>query len=150
MYDSLDLIADHMRNVGEQLVPYNFPQASPQLEDDLNEIKSRDVVVDGYNVILHFSKSNYDDHYLETLQVIGKNTSFLPFSLIAKVGRKFLGGHHLSLVEIYKDGRKIYCWSVTLNRRGCPIASSYEQDGERCTYEGFEYSYMDPSQVNFY
>ena len=63
MYDSLDLIVEHMRNVGDQLIPYNFPQASPHLEDDLNKIKSRDVVVDGYNVILHFSKSDYDTHY---------------------------------------------------------------------------------------
>ena len=71
-----------MRNMGELLVPYNFPKADPRLENDLNVLKTVDCIVDGYSICLHFSKADYNSHYLETLQVLGKDIPFLPFCLI--------------------------------------------------------------------
>jgi len=147
--ETLDMIVARMRNVGEQLTPYNYPQADPKLEDDLNIIKTKEVVVDGYEVMMHFSRADYRTHISETVQILGKNTAFLPFCVVVKVARKFLGNHHLGLVEFLKDNRKIYCWTITLDHRGRPISSPAEQTVTQ-KYEGFEYSYMSSSQVRFY
>ena len=140
----------HMKTIGEQLVDYNFPRADPRLENELNILKTKEVMVDGYQVVLHFSKADYRSHYLETLQVLGKNTPFLPFNLVVKIARRFLGSSNLSLVELLRDNRKIYCWTVTLNRRGIPIASAHQHPAEICKFEDFHYAYMDPQHVNFY
>lgn len=147
----LDEIIEGMRNIGDMLVPYNFPKAPPPvMEDDLAIFKERQAIIDGYPTVLHYQKADYDKHYLETLQVYGKSSPFLPFSLVCKLGKRFLGSHHLSLVELFKDNRKIYIWSVFVDRRGRPIPSPYETETEECEFEGFNYLYMQPNQVNFY
>jgi hypothetical protein len=146
----LDQIIEEMRAFGERLVPYNFPKTPPSYHEDLSILKQRSCTIDGYEIVLHYSKSDFDTHKQETLQIYGENMPFLPFCLICKLGKKFLGGHELQLVELFKDNRKIYCWSVSLDDRGRPIPSPYEVKYEECVYEGFNYSYMTPDQVDFY
>ena len=145
-----------MRGLGEVLIPYNFPKAPAEWEDTINILKAREIVVDGYSVVVHYSKGMYDEsdnapaHYLETLQVLGKNSPFLPFHVICKLAKSFLGGHGLSLVEIFRENRKIYCWTLTVDLNGKPMPSPFEGDIERCNYEGFEYGMLQPDQVNFH
>lgn len=148
----LDEIIDRIRNMGNLLIPYNFPLGEPSWEDDLNFLKLTECTVDGYNIILHFSKAKYEDHYLETLQIMSRDTPFLPFGLIVKLAQKILGGHHLSLVEMLRGNRKIYCWTLLVDKTGRPKKSNIEnsENVERCVYEGFEYGYIDPTTVNFY
>ena len=151
MYKSLDDHITEMRSFGEFLMPYNFPQVKAEEEDDVNHIKAREVYVDGYDLILHYSKSQYENHFLETLQILGKYSPFLPFFLVCKIGKKFLGEQQLSLVEIFRDNRKIYCWTLVLDKAGKPTQGPYQKEGvETCTYEGFEYRFMTPNQLNFY
>lgn len=147
---SLDDIIDEMKTVGDSLVPYNWPQNDPRLENDLHSLKSRYVEIDGYSLVLHFSRADYGSHYLETLQVVGEKVPFLPFCLVARLGKKFLGSAHLYLVELIRDNRKIYCWSVTLNKEGKPIPPVHKQPHDKCEYEGFKYQYIYPASVNFY
>lgn len=150
--EHLDAIIERMRNLGEMLVPYNFPQSPPPttMEDELAIFKHREAIIDGYPVVLHYQKADYDKHLMETLQIYGKNSPFLPFGLICKLGKRFLGSNYLSLVELFKDNRKIYIWSVCVNRKGQPIPAPYEMETEECEFEGFNYLYMQPNQVNFY
>jgi hypothetical protein len=147
----LDEIVDDVRAMGDMLIPYNFPKVKPPIgEDDLAFFKERECLIDGYPVVLHYHKSDYDKHLMETLQVYGKNSPFLPFCVVVKLGKAFLGPHHLSLVELFKDNRKIYCWSLCVDRRGRPIPSPYDVQTEQCHYEGFDYLYLQPNQVNFF
>jgi hypothetical protein len=148
----LEQIIEHMRTLGDMLIPFNFPKSplSNTMEDDLAIFKQREAIIDGYPIIIHYQKSDYEKHLMETLQIYGKNSPFLPFNLICKLAKRFLGSHHLSLIEIFKDNRKIYIWSVCVDRRGRPIPSPYELETEECDFEGFNYLYMHPSQVNFY
>ena len=144
-------IIDSMRALGERLIKYNFPKVMPSaMEDDLSVFKQREAILDGYPVVLHYQKADYDNHLMETLQIYGKNSPFLPFSLVCKLGRRFLGPSHLSLVEIFKDNRKVYIWSVCVDKTGNAIPSPYEMEIEECIFEGFNYIYLQPSQVNFY
>lgn len=147
----LDAIIENMRNLGDMLIKHNFPLAPmPTMEDDLAIFKERQATIDGYPLVLHYQKADYGKHLMETLQIYGKNSPFLPFSLICKLGKRFLGSSHLSLVEIFKDNRKIYIWNVCVDHRGRPLETPYEVETEKCNFEGFNYLYMQPSQVNFF
>ena len=81
---------------------------------------------------------------------MGQVSPFLPFVVICKMAKTFLGDAHLSLVELFKGNRKVYCWAVNVTHDGKPVRSPYSSKVEECSYEGFSYSYMQPSQVNFY
>lgn len=147
----LEDIIESMRTLGDMLIPHNFPKTSTiAMEDDLAIFKQREIIIDGYPIMLHYQKADYDKYFMETLQIYGKSSPFLPFSLICKLAKRFLGGHHLSLVEIFKDNRKIYIWSVCIDRRGRPIQAPFDMETEECEFEGLDYLYMQPSQVNFY
>lgn len=139
-----------MRNMAHNLVPYNFPIGPVELEYYISPLKKCEVEVDGYTVIFHLNRASYQDHYLETFQVYNKYAPFLPFCLVAKLAKKALGGHFLSLVEFYQDDHKIYCWSVCLDKRGRPIASPIKEQSKTRVFEGFEYMYMTPEQLNLY
>ena len=144
---SLDNIVEKMRNVGEQLVQYNFPMASTKMENYINILKSQSIIIDGFSCNINYSKANYKTHFVETLQVWGDNFPFLPFFLVSKLARRFLGSNHLFLVEIPKDGRKIYSWSVFVDKRGIAIPTPEIETTESFSYEGFRYHYLSPSQI---
>jgi len=144
--DQIETTVEEMRRMGEQLVPYN----TPQNEEDINILKTRETVIDGYDVCVYYTKSRFEDHCTEIVQLWGKYAPFLPFCVICKIAKAFLGSAHLSLVELFKGNRKVYCWAVNVTHDGKPIRSPYNGKVEECTFEGFNYSYMQPSQVNFY
>lgn len=146
----VDSQLEQLRSLGEFLVPYNFPLAPKGDENDLSVLKKTELEIDGYTVVVHFNKSFYDDYYLETFQIIGKNSPFLPFSLVVKLACRVLGKHYLSFVEFYEQNRKNYCWSVCLDLDGRAIPSPIEEESFSCEYEGFEYFYLNPNQLNFY
>jgi hypothetical protein len=141
---------ENLRNLGNQLVDYNFPLSPMELEYDIACLKKTEVLVDGYNIVIHFNKAFYGSYYLETFQIFNKHAPFLPFSLVAKLAQKTLGSHHLSLVEFYQQDHKIYCWSVCVDERGRPIPSPIQDESKIKTFEGFEYKYMMPEQLNLY
>lgn len=141
---------ENLRNLAHGLVPYNFPMAPVELEYYLSPLKKSEALVDGYTVIFHINRASYKDHYLESFQIYNKYAPFLPFCLVAKLGRKALGSHHLSLVEFYQEDRKVYCWSVCLDTRGRPIASPMKERTDERVFEGFKYYYMRPEQLNLY
>ena len=147
---TLDEAIAEMRTIGEQLVPYNFPMTDRSLENYLNISKVKEIVVDGYSLFLHYSKADYRTHYSETVQIYGKHISFLPFNLVVKIAKKFLGSHKLVVIEQLKEGQKIYCWSVMLTKQGKPMDSPFVQDGQSLTYEDFTYSLLDPSNANIF
>lgn len=150
MFQNIDDLVEEMKNIGDILVPYNWPQNDPKLENDLNSLKTRFFDIDGYSLVVHFSRADYKTHFLETLQIMGDKAPFLPFCLVSKLGRRFLGSHHLYLVELIKNNRKIYCWTVHLDRNGRPIEPVHKQKSQFCEYDGFGYYYLNTSQVNFY
>jgi hypothetical protein len=147
---SLDMVVNEMKRIGEDLIPYNFPLAPASVEEKYNDHKMREVLIDGYDVVLHYSKSDYGEYFTETIQILGLENPFLPFCLIVKIAVKFLGNNNLALVEIFKDNRKIYCWTTNVGKDGEVILSPYQDDAEHCVYEGVDYIYLKQDQVNFY
>lgn len=139
-----------IRNLADHLVPFNFPVAPVELEYYLSPLKKGEVEVDGYTIVFHFNRALYKDHYLETFQLYNKYAPFLPFYIVTKLAKKVLGSHLLSLVEFYQEDHKIYCWSICLDQRGRPIVSPAKEKCKSKNFEGFEFLYMNPEQLNFY
>lgn len=157
---AFDKHINEMRALAKQLVKYSFPNASPVDEEILSCLKQREIVLDGYNLIVYFNKCQHADTDLETLQVFGKYFSFLPFSLICKVAYKFLGNKELSLIEVVHNKknvegvdqgtRKIYVWTVYHDSDGNPITSPFADGENACSYEGLKYSHVDRNQIMFF
>lgn len=128
-----------IREFGKFLMPYNFPKVSPEDEEEISILKSQDLVVDGYNVVISYSKADWDTHYLEVVQLTGHYSPFLPFSLVCKIGKKILGDKHLSYVDFIKNEQKVYCWTIVLDRENNAIPGPFKQELRDCTYEGLTY-----------
>jgi len=147
----LNEIVKEMKSLGDVLVPFNYPKASiTSWEDDLGIFKAREVVIDGYSLFIHYQKSDYDEYLIETIQIHNTKSPFLPFNLICKIGRRFLGSSSLSLIEIYKEHRKIYIWSVCTDKAGKTIPIPNHSSNELCEYEGLQYTLMQPKNVDFF
>lgn len=145
----LSQVVDEMKNVGDMLVPYNYPLKDRNIEHDVATLKTRVISIDGYSVGLYFSRADYGEFYIETLHIFGDKCPFLPFCMVADLGKKFLGNHHLYLIEVIRNERKVYVWTVYLDKRGRPIPPIIPiKKVEDCTYDGFQYHYM-YSKSNF-
>lgn len=145
-----DKLIEDMRNLADFFVPYSYPSVSPVDEEMVNYLKFKELDIDGYRIVLHLNKHDYGTHHLETFQIVGKDVPFLPFCLVTKLVKRMLGSHNLSLIEVFKDGRKIYCWTVMTNNSGQPIDAPFKHEAETLSFEGLKYSYVKPEDVHFY
>lgn len=147
---NFDEIVKEIKSFGEFLMPYSQPKVSPPDDEDVNFIKAREVTIDGYSVVVYYSKNDWPTHYMEVLQITGKYAPFLPFSLVCKIGKKFLGDKHLSYVDFTRDERKTYCWTAASDRTNNPIPAPYKQESlsDDCIYEGLCYKCLNPSQTS--
>lgn len=139
-----------IKKFGNTLIPFNFPQGDPSLEDDLNSLKMRQVSIDGYNLTIYYSIADHNEFYLETVQAYADHHPFLPFSVVVKIARCFLGSENLSLIDFMRMDKKVYCWTKYTNKEGCVIVPPHDKELKHCSYGGFEYTYMKSSHVNFY
>lgn len=144
----LDELVTEMRTMGEQMIPYTYPMTDRALENYVASVRIKEAIVDGYHIMIHYNKSDYKTHFLETVQVYGKFIPFLPFNLAIKIAKKFLGRHNLFLVEQLRSGSKIYCWSVFLDREG--KSKPPADDSQVLKYEDFNYAYLNSAQADFF
>lgn len=137
-------LSEEMRFVANKLIKYTSPKCHPKIEKDLIFIKTRVVIVDGYELVLFFSISQYDKRKHETLHIMSNDFNFLPFNLVSRVGRTFLGNKNLHLVELIKNGKKLYIWNVWLDENQNPTEVRVLQMNKTLTFEGWEYKYIYP------
>ncbi len=148
---NIDEQINNLKRIGERLVPFNFPRAHQRQEQAVYVLKHADVDLDGYQIQIHYNKADYKTYTLLTFQVMGKKIPFLPFNLVFKLARKCLGEDYLSLLEIYRHRRKIYCWTLVLDKDGEPREYPYEEEEvEHLQYDGYEYTYMNANQARYY
>lgn len=145
-----ELDVNRMKDMAEYLIKYSYPQNAMEMDRDINILKTGEFMIDGYDITIYFHKAFYGDHYLETLQLFNNEGPFLPFNLVIKIVQMFLGTKHLYLLELLKDGKKIYLWnrSTDINRE--PIVFTLDKPAEKQEFEGFEYHYMSPTEVSFH
>lgn len=140
-------ITESMRSMGDLLVPCTYPKVDFKTEQDVLTLKQRNIVVDGYEVLVCYSKADYGDYLLESFQLQGVYSPFLPFTIVCKLGRAFLGPDHLSYIEFYKTHRKVYCWTLK-SRDGRPEPP--DQKTKPGSFEGFSYHVLQPGSVDLF
>jgi hypothetical protein len=147
--NNLETIIKRMKKLAKNFIYLTFPHSKGD-DQDLVLLKTSEVLIDGYTVIIFYSISDYKDHFVKTFQICPKNHSFLPFNLVCKMAKKFLGDKHVSLLEILSSNKKLYCWSVVTNTSDEPIENPYSSNYERREFEKFDFSIMHPEEVNFF
>lgn len=151
-FDKIMSSIGELKRLGKVLIPYNYPKnSSEDQDDDLLIFKSRKFLVDGYSVVGHYQRCNYDEYFMDVLQLYGDYSTFLPINVNCKLAKMFLGDKEISLIETYKEMKKIYCWAVYLdmeeNVLPCPVRKKGEMTFR--THGGLRYSYIPPSSVYF-
>lgn len=131
-----------MKVMADILVPHTFPLVDFEEERDVLPFKQRTIVVDGYDVLISLNKSDYKHYHSISLQIQSVYSPFLPFNLVCKLAQAFLGKIHVSYVEFFKSGKKLYCWTVRVKFSGEVLPPA--KDAEPSNYEGFEYSVLNP------
>ena len=66
------------------------------------------------------------------------------------MARKFLGNNHVSLLEIFHNNKKIYCWNVVTDIDDKPIENPYSSGQEKREFEKFNFNIMHSEEVNFF
>lgn len=144
---SLSQHVEEMGRIGDMLIPYTYPNVEFDEEYVVLPLKCKTITVDGYDLAINYSKSDYKKYMTVSLQIQSVYTPFLPFSLVCKIARAFLGSEHLSYIDFIKNNKKIYCWTVRL-KNGTPVAISNKS--KPTIYEGFAYSVLKHGSVNLY
>lgn len=129
---------DAMRKMAILLIPYSHPRVKD--DADVMILKQRELVVDGYTVIVSLSRADYEGVYLDVISCTGKYMPFLPMPLLCKLGKMFLGGKELTFNEFLKSGRKFYSWMVLYKADGTPISNSFVQNGTNESFNGLEFT----------
>lgn len=133
-----------MKRLANQLIPFSFPIKTPKEDDEISCLKQRELVVDGYELVLYSNKCRYDKIELETLQIYGKYFTYLPFNLTTKIAKTFLGTKNLCFYDSYRgekeSTRKVYVWAVYYQDKQ-PIRNSFINGVDK-TFEDLDYYHM--------
>jgi len=136
-----------MKGMANMLTPHTFPKVSFNQEKEVLPLKQRKAMVDGYDVVLCYSKADYSDYFLESIQVQSCYAPFLPFFLVCKIGRAFLGQDNLSYIEFFRNGKKVYCWTIKSRNGRSLLPGSRSKPG---SYEGFTYNILESGSIDLF
>lgn len=136
-----------MKSMADMLVPKTYPRVGFEVEQDVILLKQRTIIVDGYETLVCYSKADYGDYFLESVQVQSTCAPFLPFNVVCKSGRAFLGSRNLCFVEFFKGHRKVYCWTIK-SREGRSLPP--DKKTKPGSYEGFAFSVLHPGSVDLF
>ena len=138
---------DNAKKMARSLIPYTHPRVHYLEEQEVLLLKQRNLTVDGYEALILYSEADYGKYFLKSLQVQCANGPFLPFTVVCKLGRIFLGSDNLSYVEFYKNNRKVYCWTAKYRGENVLPPESQTTHG---SYEGFQFRILHPSSVELF
>jgi hypothetical protein len=138
---------EHMKVMADLLLPLTHPRVTYEGEQQILCMKQRIVQMNGHELELCFSRADYDKYLLETIQIQSRHAPFLPFNIICKIGRMFLGERNLCYIDFFRFHRKVYCWA-TKKVDGRAIAPGKRSDA--ATFEGFDYHLLHPGSVDLF
>lgn len=124
-----------MKALAAFLIPYTPPKYPN--DEDINWFKQRDVTIDGYPVVAHYTQSDQGDSRLDVLTIGCKYSPVVPFVSVCKLAEKFLGSENLTLFEYISNGKKIYSW-MALFRDGKAVDNPYNSVGKH-HYRGLSF-----------
>ena len=134
--------------MARQLVPLTYPKVHFSEEQEILILKQRQLTIDGYDVIVCYSEADYEKYLLRSLQIqSAQHGPFLPFTIVCKLGKIFLGSDNLSYIEFFRNNRKVYCWTVKCRGENILPPGSKTRPG---SYEGFKFRILHPGSVDLF
>lgn len=141
MFRDLNTIVKDLKNASKLIIELTYPKASTLEEANYDFLRSSRACIDGFLLNIYYTKSEYDDHFFETVQIIGEYSPFIPFHVVFKIGKAFLGEENLSLTEFFQKNRKVYCWNMITGKDGQQMSVDLLR-GQKCNFEGCKYTYI--------
>lgn len=141
MYRDLNTIVKDLKRASQLIIKFTYPKSSTTEEAEFDFLRSSRACIDGFLLNIYYTKSDYDEHVFETVQIVGEYSPFIPFHVVFKIGKAFLGEQNLSLTEFFQKNRKVYCWNMITNNDGEQMSSDLLR-GEKCDFEGCKYTYI--------
>ncbi len=139
-----------MKRMGDILMPYTYPLRPKSEAEDIAFLKLHEIMLDGYHLFVQYNKSDYGEYLLESVEILAKNTPFLPFVLVCKVAKAFLGDQHLAYVDFWHENRRHYCWTLAKNQNDEVVPGPFKVEMEHGNYEGLEYSVLPNGGIDFH
>ena len=138
---------NQMKSMARMLIPHTFPKVDFEHEQDVAILKQKTITVDGYEVVVCYSEALYPEYILKSIQIQSYYAPFLPFVVVCKLGKYFLGTNNLSYIEFFRNNRKVYCWTIkTRNGQLLPP----DKKTKFGSYEGFEFRILHPGSVDLF
>lgn len=150
MMEQLQENISHLKTMARKLMPLTFPQVPFEEEQEILIFKQSQFMIDGYEVMVCYSEADYRDHgdyLLKSLQIQSTNAPFLPFIVVCKLGKAFLGPENLSYIEFFRNNRKVYCWTVKYRGESVLPPGNKTKPG---FYEGFKFRILHPGSVDLF
>lgn len=135
-----------LANVLKKYTSLNNPAS---FENEILLLKKNQVNIDGYEIIFHYTISNYSQYKLENLQMYSVDFPVLPFSVIVKFAKIFYKNLETSFLETEKESKKVYCWIVLENEDNKEMLHPVSQYSEPMEYDGYKFNYIKLSMPDF-
>ena len=138
-----DKKCDQVRLLADVLKKYSLPNNSKEFDEELLLIKKSEIFFDGYNLIFHFTKTDYDNYTLENLQVYSKDFSILPFNVPFKFAKTFFKDlNNVSYLESEVENIRVYCWMFLKNQKDNSILLPIKDFSKVFNTDGVRYFYI--------
>lgn len=137
-----------LKEMAKSLIPMTYPRVPFKEEQEILLWKQRQMTVDGYEIMVCYSEADYNKYILKSVQLqSAQQGAFLPFTVVCKMGRIFLGSVHLSYIEFFRNNRKVYCWTTKCQGDVVLPPGGKSKSG---SYEGFKFVIMQPGSVDLF
>lgn len=118
-------------------------------ENEILLLKKNQINIDGYEIIFHYTVSNYSQYKLENLQMYSVDFPTLPFAVVVKFAKIFYKNIETSFLETEKESKKVYCWIVLENEENKEKLHPVSQYSEPMEYDGYKFNYIKLSMPDF-
>ena len=139
---------DSIKRIAKRLIPLTYPRVQFSEEQEIIFLKQRQITIDGYDVMVCYSEADYEKNFLRSLQIQSiQNGPFLPFTVVCKLGKIFLGTYGLSYIEFFRNNRKVYCWTVKYQGEHVLPPGNKTKP---YSYEGFKFGLIHPGSIDLF
>ncbi len=141
-------LTKQLKDISRTLINYSYPKVSVEEELEILPLKQMYIVIDGYNIFLTYSVSEQSKYIIECIQMYAAGCAiFIPFNIVCKIAKAFLGNNNLTYIEALRDDKKIYCWSIKRDKIKGKIIEV--NNGKLMDYEGLEFNVLDTETFKF-
>ena len=141
---------DQLKVLADVLEKYSHHNNCKEFEKELLLLKKSEIFFDGYNLVFHFSKTNYENYTLDNLQVYSRDFSILPFDVPFKFAQSFYKDiNNVSYLESEVDSVRVYCWMLLKNKKDNSFLLPVDEYSKKFTKHGIKYFYIEIPYFDF-